>query len=242
LYTADAVEFTGILSGCYATGNVDGNSTVGGLAGWNFGTISNCYASGQAIGAGTHIGGLAGYDNGVINNSYAAGRVTGTGIYIGGLLGGGSGAYTKSFWNSTVNPDVNGIGGIGNTDDPNVICKTTAEMQDVNTFLVVGWDFVGEAGNGPNDIWAICSNDCGAADYPKLAENLEIPSPLGELLDANGVDFIDYAIFADCWNDTGCGGQYAVIGQACGSDLTGDGIVDMADLKAFVEDWMFTND
>ncbi len=42
--------------------------------------------------------------------------------------------------------------------------KTTAEMQTAQTFLDAGWDFLGETGNGMEDIWWI---DEGK-DYPHL--------------------------------------------------------------------------
>jgi hypothetical protein len=41
----------------------------------------------------------------------------------------------------------------------------TAEMQDPNTFINAGWDFVGESDNGPSDIW-IMPEDGG---YPILS-------------------------------------------------------------------------
>jgi hypothetical protein len=73
----------------------------------------------------------------------------------------GGGSYTKCFWDSDVNPDVNGI---GNTTDPNVIGESTANMRIMSTFTDAGWDFVDEVINGANDIWMICERQ----DYPRL--------------------------------------------------------------------------
>ena len=33
----------GTMTNCYNTGNVTGNNSVGGLCGWNYGTVTNCY-------------------------------------------------------------------------------------------------------------------------------------------------------------------------------------------------------
>ncbi len=56
-------------------GSVTGNTGVGSLAGYNSGTITNCYSTGTVSGN-SAIGGLAGY-NRSITNSYSTGTVTG---------------------------------------------------------------------------------------------------------------------------------------------------------------------
>ena len=71
------------------------------------------------------------------------------------------GSYTKCFWDSDVNP---GLNGIGNLTDPNVIGETTENMQTLSTFTSAGWDFVGETDNGSDDIWKMCYDP----DYPHL--------------------------------------------------------------------------
>ena len=60
--------------------------------------------------------------------------------------------------------------GMGWTSDPclmepEVVGKTTAEMQTKTTFTDAGWDFVGETTNGTDDIWTILES----IDYPRLA-------------------------------------------------------------------------
>jgi len=64
------------------------------------------------------------------------------------------GDYTACFWDSDVNPDVNGI---FNRDEPNVVGLPTALMQTESTFTDAGWDFV-------TPVWKICKEP----DYPKL--------------------------------------------------------------------------
>jgi hypothetical protein len=64
---------------------VIGRNGVGGLVGSNFGTLSNCYCSGEVTGNAS-IGGLAGGGNGIVTDSYFTGSVTGY-DYVGGLVG-----------------------------------------------------------------------------------------------------------------------------------------------------------
>jgi len=90
-----------------------------------------------------------------------------------------SGFYTICFWDIDVNPDVNGI---GNTDDPNVIGKTTAQMQTKSTFTDAGWDFV--------EVWGIGENQT----YPFLRFALA-----GDFNYDKKVDLVDLAILASHW-------------------------------------------
>jgi len=143
----------GTISHCYATGTVAGNNFAGGLVSGNKGEISNCYAT-TVVDGNDLIGGLVGYNEGTISNCYATGLVTGD-VSVGALVGyDDGGSYVSCFWDIDVNPDANGI---GNATDPNVIGKTTAEMQMQVTFTDAGWDF-----NTP--VWTI---DEGV-DYPRL--------------------------------------------------------------------------
>ncbi len=70
--------------------NVTGQQEVGGLAGWNSGTISNSYVTGTVAG-GDSVGGLVGYDEvGSISRSYATASVATGPSYDasgGGLVG-----------------------------------------------------------------------------------------------------------------------------------------------------------
>jgi hypothetical protein len=143
----------GMLYDCYATGSVTGNENVGGLVGDSYiGELFNCYATASVTG-GIRVGGLVG-DSGssLFSTCYAAGVVSGTSDH-GGFTGyDDDGMYTNCLWDSEVNPDVNGI---GNKIDPNVIGETTDNMQTQSTFTDVGWDFVGEMSNGPDDDWGM---------------------------------------------------------------------------------------
>ncbi|MHC4657833.1 MAG: GLUG motif-containing protein [Planctomycetota bacterium] len=186
----------GTISQCFATGPVSASGyqsmDTGGLIGHNRGTISNCYSKGFVVGEAS-TGGLLGFNLGTVSDSFAAGMVDGNEGYAGGLVGNdyyfSGGIYVKCFWDSDINPDVNGI---GNGSDPNVIGKTTAEMQTESTFTNAGWDFVGETANGTNEIWRMCVD---GVSYPLLSWQFGT----GDFVCPDGVNFVDYAFFANHW-------------------------------------------
>ncbi len=65
---------------------VFGDDCVGGLVGYNRGTVSNCYCTGNVTGD-FQVGGLVGRNYGTVGNSYSMGSVSGDGE-VGGLVGG----------------------------------------------------------------------------------------------------------------------------------------------------------
>ena len=218
----------GTVSSSYATGSVSGtnfnNDYVGGLLGFNSGTVSSSYAAGSVSGD-DYVGGLVGFSSGTVSNSYATGSISGD-YHVGGLVGyGNTGSYTKSFWDSTVNP---GLGGIGNGSDPDVIGESTANMQTLSTFTGAGWDFVGEVINGANDIWDICEG----TNYPKLAWQIPL---LGDFVCPDGVDFIDFAVLALAWGSEQGDGNW---NPDCDISEPKDNVIDTLDLAAFSYNWL----
>jgi len=147
----------------YTTGEVTvtgDNGAGGGLAGLlTGGTLSQCYALGNVKGTGSSpkIGGLLGTQRGSITQCYAAGQVTATGGEIGGLSGerGNSRTITSSYYNTTANPDLNGV---GNGAQDGVTGISSDKMQQRATFLADNWTF-------DKDNWSI---DDGAA-YPHFS-------------------------------------------------------------------------
>ncbi len=133
-------HYYGVISNCYATGRVTGETEVGGLVGETRGEILNswsssevsgdagigglvgdcnrrsklsqCYATGHISGR-RYIGGLAGTSaiNSSIDNCFATGSVLG-GEYAGGLVGGHNGDISECYSTSLVVSDVNYVGGL----------------------------------------------------------------------------------------------------------------------------------
>ena len=145
----------GIITASYSSAGVQGRDEVGGLVGYNKddGEIVNCYANGDVVGQ-SYVGGLVGNNGtillrsgdvrfGTIRNCYSVTLVSGN-QDIGGLIGYyGEDGVSGSFWDIEASGQMTSAGGVG---------KTTLEMQDPNTFIEAGWDFVGAPG-GPGDIW-----------------------------------------------------------------------------------------
>jgi hypothetical protein len=59
------------------SGSITGDYYVGGLVGYNNGTITNSYATATVV-SDNYGGGLVGYNKGTISSSYANGSVTGS--------------------------------------------------------------------------------------------------------------------------------------------------------------------
>ena len=93
----------GTISNSYATGSVEGDSTAGGLVGYNSRTISNSYAAGSVTGY-RNMGGLVGYNDGTISNSYTTGSVSGF-AYMGGLVSENEGTISNSYATGSVSGD-----------------------------------------------------------------------------------------------------------------------------------------
>ncbi|UCF42541.1 MAG: hypothetical protein JSV99_08050 [Planctomycetota bacterium] len=179
------------ISNCYSSSNVSGTSYIGGLVGNNYsghstashkgGTIMSCYARGSVSGT-TAVGGLVGRNRAAeVSNSYSTGGVSGT-TEVGGLVGSiEESTVTDSFWDKQSSGQSTSSGGTG---------LTTAEMQDINTFLAAGWDFVGEYGNGPSDEWA----EPEAPGYMILWWQLDPLPPLPTFSGGTGTESEPYLI------------------------------------------------
>jgi len=241
---------SGSISDCYATGSVSGTGEypyVGGLVGYNNGGIvSNCYSTGAVTAGGDYsygLGGLVGQNGGIVSDCYSTGAVTGgyDSISLGGLVGyNHSGTISNCYSTGSVSGDDEYTGGLCGVNENGSISSsyflitsgldngygeplTDAQMKQQSSFA--GWDFVWETINGPNDIWAICED----VNYPKLAWQFLV----GDSDNDKDVDFIDFAAMGLKW-------QQADSTLYCGgSDLTGDGVVNMNDLDVFVDNWLW---
>ncbi len=225
-------QWAGDIRQCCSQSNVTGRSTIGGLVGHCMdGCIEDCYARANVSGTGysSRVGGLIGlYENPYrshVTNSYAAGTVDGNDD-VGGFVGYSwlDPHFGDCFWDGDINPDLSGV---GNRDDPNVIRRTTVEMQARSTFADAGWDFVGEVVNGPNDVWRMCVD---GVSYPLLSWQFT----KGDLLCPDGVDFFDYSHLANRWQEVDC----AAMNNCDRADLDFSGAVDWRDLKILCDHWL----
>ena len=87
---------SGTITDSHAEGNVSGQIGVGGLVGQHSsGSITGSYATGDIFGQ-TNVGGFSGSNNGIIENSYATGDVEGS-DNAGGFAGVNYGTITGSY-------------------------------------------------------------------------------------------------------------------------------------------------
>ena len=87
---------SGTITDSHAEGNVSGQIGVGGLVGQNrSGSITGSYATGDIFGQ-TNVGGFSGGNHGIIENSYATGDVEGNDL-AGGFAGENSATITGSY-------------------------------------------------------------------------------------------------------------------------------------------------
>ncbi len=185
------------IENCYVSGSIIGHDRVGGLVGWNYtGTVldeittkfvvfndthsmvSNSYAS-VSVSGNEVVGGLVGFSYySTIEYSYATGSVSGS-SYTGGLVGELNGGNVQnSFWDTETSGQSTSAGGAG---------KTTTEMKTALTFLLAGWDFKYEVGNGTADTWTIHGTDNSgypALTWQGLRNNVSL-APEGEGSQAN---------------------------------------------------------
>jgi len=148
-------NYWGLITTSYNTGSVNESDLVGDLVGGLVGeTDGACrivasYSTGAVYGV-SDVGGLVGIHSGRsrIISSYSNARVTGT-DRVGGLVGCNSlqvpndNEYIiSSFWDTEASGQTTSAGGID---------KTTAKMQDIQTFLDAGWDF--------ETVWTMPSED-----------------------------------------------------------------------------------
>jgi hypothetical protein len=91
-------------------------------------------------------------------------------------------------------------------------------LRQQDTFTQAHWDFAGEESNGTEDIWDICEG----ANYPRFIWQI-LPA---DFLCPDGVDFLDYAVFADQW-------QLEKLQQ----DYNSDGCVNLKDYANFANSW-----
>jgi prepilin-type N-terminal cleavage/methylation domain-containing protein len=138
----------GTITNCYATGSVSGNKDrIGGLVGWNNGgTLTNCYATGEVRG-GDYTGGLVGSnDYSSITSCYATGEVTGN-YGTGGLVGYNYDSITNSYATGSVSGNSCLGGLVGRNDGALTNCYATGNVSGSYTGGLVGSNTYGTVTN-----------------------------------------------------------------------------------------------
>jgi hypothetical protein len=204
---------------------------VGGAFGVTQSTaINNCYARGSLFDVKhnsstlyfNYGGGFTGYFYlGAVTNCWCATDTFGAGnAHIKGFGTSITVTPTGCFWDKTTS----GI----TAANTGATGKTTAEMQTLSTFTSAGWDFVGETANGTEDIWRMCID---GVNYPLLWWQFNA----ADFTCPDGVDFIDFAIFANAWLSDPT--QVNWNGR-CDIAEPPDNVIDILDLAIFAQHWL----
>ncbi len=175
------------VANCSSSASVSGDTSVGGIIGdMSAGEFSNCYATGDVSGTDS-VGGFIGSSADVtITNCYSTGLVTGT-TNTGGFSGYNETNFDSGdhvigcFWDTTSSVMLTSAAGTG---------VDTPAMQNINTFLSAGWDFVNEVSNGGSDSWAMPAG----GGYPVLWYQLPVAPPLPPFAGGNGTPANPYII------------------------------------------------
>jgi len=215
---------------------------IGGFAGFQnlSAKVLNCYATGSVSGS-KNVGGFIGHIvSCTITNCYSVGRVVGS-ENTGGLIGFNySSTAEASYWDTESSGIISSSGGEG---------KTTQEMQEPDSFISGGWDFIQEFQNGVEETWRLCNQQ---QEYPQLNWRF----PLGDFTCPHGVTAEDFQFLASRWLCDGVPGdingdfqvdmqEIRIMGQfwnaydtESGGDLTGDGLVGLDDLSIVLDGWL----
>ena len=131
LYFNDsATSYVGLFSSLSSVGTVknvgvvdsylNGNECVGGVVGYNGGTVNNCYNSGTVSGS-SQVGGVVGYlNNGTVQSCYNTGAVSGSdevGNHVGGVVGSNDYGTVRNCYNTGTVSGYDYVGGVVGSND-----------------------------------------------------------------------------------------------------------------------------
>lgn len=158
--------------------NSASGSSIGGIAGVNYGLVMNCWMTGSVKSAGSgYIGGLLGENDGTVQNCYVRGSLEGgDGAAVGGLVG------------------FNNSGTVQN-------CYTSADVTGgVSSYIggFIGGDGSGTVQNAYYDEDADQTLN-GSAQSPKLGTGIEIGTMTGSVTQMSSADMTG-AAFVDTLN------------------------------------------
>ena len=126
----------GTIKNCYNTGAVSGNESVGGVCGYTYwGTIENCYNTGAV--SGDYVGGVCGYnEHGTIKKCYNKGAVSGS-WNVGGVCGYNRYGTFENCYNTGAVEGSDFVGGVCGYNSDGTIKNC------YNTGAVSGYGYVG---------------------------------------------------------------------------------------------------
>jgi hypothetical protein len=140
--------------------SITGSTYIGGMVGYNSGSISNCSFEGTVSGN-RYTGGLVGYNNGIITSCYFNGNVGGrtNAEYTGGLVGVNNGNISNCYSKGTVSTGqygrmVGGLAGVNSIAEINN-CYSACSIISVFGQWAIGGFTGGNAGAINSSFWDV---------------------------------------------------------------------------------------
>ena len=168
-YNKGGIRYLGMEGGSVAVSCSDHLSIyVGGIAGKNYGTISDCYNTGSVSASGgylVYVGGITGQNDDTISNCYNTGNVSNfsTGG-VGGIVGSNGGEIKDCYNIGNVSASSNGGGIVGENQGAIRNCYNTGDVSNSHSHDSVG-GIAGSNGGTINDCYNIgnvsASSDIG---------------------------------------------------------------------------------
>lgn len=192
-------NYNSILQESDNSGKVSGKTEVGGVCGYNDGTVNGCYNTVEVSGEG-NVGGVCGWNNkGTVQESYNIGEVSGKN-FVGGVCGQNVRGTVKGCYNIGKVPDGNRVGGVCGGGSSTTGCyyldtsgtdsqgESKTELQfkngEVAYLLQKALDDAATAANKPTtqvwgqrigtgvtDDYPVLSNDSAYTVYPEAASS-----------------------------------------------------------------------
>lgn len=134
----------GTVTACTASGSINGKERVGGIVGCNYlGTVTACYNTSSTVNGSYLIGGVVGQNNkGIVTACYnASGSIYGE-VTVGGVVGDNyTGTVTACYWSNYAGYGIgNGTGDATKVDGTTVTWQTAVDAMN-NALSGKGWQY-----------------------------------------------------------------------------------------------------
>lgn len=122
-----AISSDASLKDITISGEISGNSNVGGLVGLNQGKVTGCInranVKSTEDSANIDIGGICGYNENIISDCYNSGHIQGFGVNTGGIVGSNAVGTIRNCFNiGLVESEYYGAGGIAGSNEATISC------------------------------------------------------------------------------------------------------------------------
>lgn len=120
-----AISSDASLKNITISGEISGNSNVGGLVGLNQGKVTGCInlanVKSADDSANIDVGGICGYNENIISDCYNNGHIQGFGVNTGGIVGANAAGAVRNCFNvGLVESEYYGVGGIAGSNEATI--------------------------------------------------------------------------------------------------------------------------